>query len=137
MTAQVDFAEQVTTDKGRPDMIVYLPNEGILPVDAKTPMQAYFDAVKAKTDEERKMKLRAHVQAIRQRVEELGRKQYWAQFERAPEMLIMFVPSEPCLAAAFELDAELLESAIRRHVLIATPLSLLGLLRAVAYGWQQ
>lgn len=137
MTAQVDFAEQVTTDKGRPDMIVYLPNEGILPVDAKTPMQAYFDAVKAKTEEERKMKLRAHVQAIRERVQELGRKQYWAQFERAPEMLIMFVPSEPCLAAAFELDAELLESAIRRHVLIATPLSLLGLLRAVAYGWQQ
>lgn len=137
MTANVDFAEQVTTDKGRPDMIVYLPNKGILPVDAKTPMQAYFDAVKAKTEEERKMKLRAHVQAIRQRVRELGRKQYWAQFEQAPEILIMFVPSEPCLAAAFELDAELLESAISRHILIATPLSLLGLLRAVAYGWQQ
>jgi len=136
MTEHVDFSVQVTTDEGRPDAVIHLPNDGILPIDAKTPMKAYFDAVEGPEERAAEM-LAAHAKAMQARIQELGRKEYWNQFERSPEMVVMFVPSEAALAAAFQRDPNLLEYGIDRKVLVATPIILLALLRSVAYGWQQ
>ncbi len=136
MNDHIDFDEQVSTDEGRPDVIVHLPNNGFLPVDAKAPMASYFDALNAEGDEQRRL-LTAHVQAMKSRVQDLAKKAYWNQFERAPEMVVMFIPSEASLSAAFSQDPTLLEFAIERHVFVAGPVLLLALLRSVAYGWQQ
>lgn len=137
MERYVAFEEQVSGDSGRPDMVVYLPGGGELPVDAKTPMTAYLNAAEAGDDAEYKDYMRAHAQAVRSRVRELGQKAYWAQFEKAPEVVVMFVPVEASVAAAFEEDPGLLEYALQSKVLITTPVTLLAFLKAVAYGWQQ
>jgi DNA recombination protein RmuC len=93
--------------------------------------------MEASDDDARKHHLREHAKAMRSRVKELGLKQYWDQFPSAPDFVVMFVPNEACLGAAFEYDPELLEYAIDKKVLISSPVTLLALLRAVAYGWQQ
>ena len=137
MQKHVDFVEQEATgDAGRPDMIVHLPNGGELPVDAKAPAAAYLEAVEAEGDV-RAQRLQEHAKALRQRIQDLARKQYWAQFERAPEAVVMFVPLESALSAAFEADPELFEFGMQRRVLIASPVTLVALLRAAAFGWQQ
>jgi len=136
MVHHVDFDEQPTTDEGRPDMIVRLPGGGVLPVDAKASATAYLEAMQAE-GAQRSTKLDEHVRAMRSRIQDLARKQYWAQFDRAPELVVMFVPFESALSAAFEKDPELLEYGIRQHILVASPVTLLALLRAVAFGWQQ
>ena len=137
MERRVAFDEQVSGDSGRPDMVVHLPGGGVLPVDAKTPMTAYLNAAEAGDDAEYKDYMRAHAQAVRSRVRELGQKAYWSQFEKAPEVVVMFVPVEASVAAAFEEDPSLLEYALQSKVLITTPVTLLAFLKAVAYGWQQ
>jgi len=136
MTKHVSYSEQVSIEKGRPDMIVRLPNEGILPIDAKAPAAAYLDAMDLE-GEARTQKLIEHAKALRSRVVELSRKAYMDQFETAPEIVVMFVPYESALSAAFEQDPDLLEYGIQQRILVASPVTLLALLRAAAFGWQQ
>jgi len=137
MVSHVDFDEQQTAGDGRPDMVVHMPNGGVLPVDAKTPMNSYMDATEAPDEDTRMTLLDAHAKAIRDRVRELGMKQYWQQFDHAPDFVVMFVPSDSCLSAAFERDAGILDYAIQQRVLPTSPVTLLALLKSVAYGWQQ
>lgn len=137
MLKHVDFDEQLSAGDGRPDMIVRLPNGGLLPVDAKTPMDAYLDAMNTPGEQIQRDKLAAHAKAVRSRIKDLSRKQYWGQFERSPEFVILFVPYESCLSAAFEQDGNLLDDALKNHVVVTSPVTLLALLKAVAYGWQQ
>jgi len=137
MQQHVDFVEQLTGDAGRPDMTINLPNHGSLPVDSKAPATAYLDAMALEPGPERTAKLQEHARALKERIRDLAKKEYWNQFDRSPEIVIMFVPFESALSAAFDQDSELLEFGIGRRVLIASPVTLLALLRAAAFGWQQ
>lgn len=137
MTRHVTFSEQVAFADGRPDMIVHLPGGGMLPVDAKVPLAAYLDAVEATEAAERHAKLADHARQVAGRVRELGQKQYWNKLERSPDFVVMFIPNETCLNAAFEADPNLLEYALKQNVLITTPVTLVALLKSAAYGWQQ
>jgi DNA recombination protein RmuC len=137
MENHVDFDEQVSGEQGRPDLVVYLPNGGILPVDSKVPLDAYLAANEATDEVARRQHMSSHAQAMRNTVRELSKKEYWSQFEKAPDFVVMFVPNEACLGAAYEADSELLTYAMSNSVLVTSPVTLLALLRTVAYGWQQ
>lgn len=137
MERHVAFDEQTTTDAGRPDMIVHLTNGGVLPVDSKVPLDAYLSAMEASDEGQQRQYLDLHAKAVRSRVNDLGQKKYWDQFQPSPDFVVMFVPNEACLGAAFNQDATLLEHAIDKRVLICSPVTLLALLRTVAFGWQQ
>ncbi len=137
MVNHVAFDEQAVTDLGRPDMLAYLPNGGVLPVDSKVPLGSYLSAMESPDEENRKRHLLEHARAMRARIRDLGQKQYWDQFKTSPDFVVMFVPNEACLGAAFEYDPGLLEYAIDKKILISSPVTLLALLRSVAYGWQQ
>jgi len=137
MISYVDFNEQVTVEEGRPDMLIHLPNEGIIPVDSKAPMNAYLEAQQIQEEDERKRKLDEHAKAMRSHVKSLSLKAYWSQFQRSPEFVVMVVPYDSGLTAAFERDGKLLEEALANKVLIVSPVSLLALLKVIAYGWLQ
>jgi len=137
MSDHVDFDEQTSGESGRPDMIVHLPNEGVLPIDSKVPLDAYLEAMELQDPMDRSPKLQAHARAMKERIKSLAMKSYWSQFDKSPDFVVMFVPNEACLGAAFEHDSDLLEFAMKSRVLISSPVNLLALLRTVAYGWQQ
>jgi DNA recombination protein RmuC len=137
MVSHVEFEEQAATDQGRPDMIIRLPNGGVLPLDSKVSLSAYLAAMESDDEKSRGARLAEHAKAMRARIRELGLKHYWDQFEKTPDFVVMFVPNEACLGAAFEVEPDLLEYAIGNKVLISSPVTLLALLKSVAFGWQQ
>jgi DNA recombination protein RmuC len=141
MTARCDFSEQVSVDgeggRLRPDVVIHLPDRREIVIDAKVPLSAYYEAMTADRPEARQTSLTRHAQQLRTHMTQLASKTYWAELPQSCDFVVMFIPGESFFSAAIEADGALIEDAMSRRIVIATPTTLIGLLLVIHHGWRQ